>query len=103
MRGSIERSKLDHCPPDNFTRPEQVNELVDLIERDGLDRVADLALSGKRHDLAQVGVAAPERAVESLFARNAWEQRNIDAIADQSHIDIVTADRQEVKRQLQNP
>src|SRR5262249_42554726 len=72
-------------------------------ERDGLDRVADLAMSGKRHDFAQVGVAAPERAVESLFARNAWEQRNIDAIADQSHIDIVTADRQEVKRQLQNP
>src|SRR5262249_25989085 len=96
------RSKLDHCPPDNFSRPKQVNILVALIERDGLDRVADLALSSKRHDLAQVGIAAPERAVEGLFARNSWEQRDIEAIADQSHIDIVAADRQEVERQLQN-
>src|SRR6516162_8690002 len=70
----LERSKLDHCPPDNFTRPKQVNELVDLIERDGLDRVADLALSGKRHDLTQVGIIAPEGAVEGLFARNSREQ-----------------------------
>ena len=88
----LERSKLDHCPPDNFTRPEQVNELVDLIERDGLDRVADLALSGKRHDFPQVGIIAPEGAVEGLFARNSREQRDIDAVPDQSNIDIVTAD-----------
>src|SRR5262245_47805056 len=98
----VGRLKLDHCPPDNCSRPEQVNRLVDLIERDGLDRVADLALSGKRHDLAQVGVAAPERAVEGLFARNSREQRDLEAVADQSHIDVVTADRQEVERQLQN-
>src|SRR6516162_9243469 len=98
----LERSKLDHCPPDNFTRPKQVNELVDLIECDGLDRVADLALSGKRHDLAQVGIIAPEGAVEGLFARNSREQRDIDAVPDQSNIDIVPADRQEVERQLQN-
>src|SRR5262245_30447511 len=97
----VGRLELDHCPADNFSRPEQVNRLVDLIERDGLDRVADLALSGQRHDLAQVGIAAPERAVEGLFARDSREQRDIDAVADQSHIDIVTADRQEVEPQLQ--
>src|SRR5262249_50199030 len=37
-----------------------------------------------------------------LFARNSREQRDIDAVPDQSHIDIVTADCQEVERQLQN-
>src|SRR5262249_38925093 len=58
-------------------------------------------LSSKRHDLAQVGVAAPERAVKSLFARNPWEQRNIDAITDQPHINIVATDRQQVECQLQ--
>src|SRR5262249_17209868 len=98
----VGRLKLDHCPPDNFSRPEQVNRLVDLIERNGLDRVADLALSSKRHDLAQGGIVAPERAVEGLFARHSREQRDIESVADQSHIDIVTADRQEVERQLQN-
>jgi hypothetical protein len=49
---AVRRLKLDHCPPDNFSHPEQANRLVDLIEPDGLNRVADLALSGKRHDLA---------------------------------------------------
>src|SRR5262245_9311481 len=79
----VGRSKLDHRPPDNFSRPEQVNRLVDLIERDGLDRVADLALSGKRHDLAQVGITDPERAVEGLFLRHPREQLNLDAIGKQ--------------------
>ena len=94
----IRRSVLDNCPADNCSRPEQVDGLVDLIERDGLDRVADLSSSSKRHDLAQVGIAAPELALEGLFARNAREQRDIDAVADQSHIDIVTADRQDFER-----
>src|SRR5262249_32105516 len=87
------QSELDHCPPDNFSRPKQINVLVDLIERDRLDRVADLPVSSKRHDLAEVGVAAPDRAVKGLLSRNPREQRNIDAIADQPHIDIVAADR----------
>ena len=52
--------------------------------------------------LGKVGVATPERAVEGLFARHSREQRDIEAVADQSHIDIVTADRQEGERQLQN-
>ena len=90
-----------HCPPDDFSRPKQIDVLVDLIERDRLDRVADLPLCSKGHDLAQVGVAAPERAVKGLFTRNPREQRDIDAIADQPHIDIVAADRQQVERQLQ--
>src|SRR5262245_57701323 len=94
--------KLDPRPPDNVSRPDEVNGLVVLIEGDGLDRVADLVLSDKHQDLAQVGIAAPERAVEGLFARNAREQRDIESVADQSHIDIVTADRQEGERQLQN-
>src|SRR6516165_2449274 len=99
----LRRLVLDHCPADNVSRPEQVDGLVDLIERDGLDRVADLSSSSKRHDLAQVGIAAPERAVEGLFARNAREQRDVEAVADEPHIDIVTADRQEFERLLQNP
>ena len=86
------QSERYHCPPDDFSRPKQIDVLVDLIERDRLDRVADLPLCSKGHDLAQVGVAAPERAVEGLFARNSREQRDIDAVPDQSNIDIVTAD-----------
>src|SRR5262245_13007787 len=73
---------------------------VDLIEPNGLYLVADLAVSGKRHDLAQVGIAAPERAVKGLFARNPRKQRDIDAVADQPHINIVAARRQQLERQL---
>src|SRR5262245_38057019 len=58
-----------------------------------------VALSSERHDLAQVCVVAPVRAVEGLFARNAREQRDIDAITDQPHIGIVAADRQQAESQ----
>src|SRR5262249_42000697 len=70
------KSERYHCPPDDFSRPKQIDVLVDLIERDRLDRVADLPLCSKGHDLAQVGVAAPERAVKGLFTRNPREQRD---------------------------
>jgi hypothetical protein len=47
------QSERYHCPPDDFSRPKQIDVLVDLIERDRLDRVADLPLRSKGHDLAQ--------------------------------------------------
>ena len=62
------RSKFHHRPTDDFVCSQQVEILVDLLERDGLDGVADLVLSRQRHDLGQVGIVAPERTVKGLFA-----------------------------------
>jgi len=69
----IGRSKLDNSPADNVSRSQQVEMLVDLVKSNDLDGVADLVLSSQRHDLAQVRVVAPERAVKGLFARNPRE------------------------------
>src|SRR5262249_41095734 len=96
----VSRLELDHRPPHNFSRSQSIKILIGLIERDGLYGVADLALSGKRPDLAQVGIVTPERTVEGLFAGNSRKQRDIDAIADHPHINIVAADRQQTERQL---
>src|SRR6516165_9075530 len=79
---TVGRSKLHHSPADHFSRSQQVVIFVDLAEGEHLEGVADLALSSKRHHLAQVGVVAPERAVKSLFARDAREQRDVDAVSD---------------------
>src|SRR5215472_1427430 len=76
------RSKLHHGPADNFSRSQQVDIFVDLAKREHLEGVTDFALSSERHDLTQVVVVAPERAVESLFARNSREQRDVDAVSD---------------------
>src|SRR5215468_9464322 len=76
------RSKLHHGPADNFSRSQQVDIFVDLVEREHLEGVTDFALSSERHDLAQVVVVAPERAVKSLFARNPREERDVDAVSD---------------------
>src|SRR5262249_39433789 len=94
------RSKLHHCPADNFSRSQQLEIFVELVELEDFEGVANLVLSGKRHDLAQVGVVAPERAVKGLFARNPWEQRDVDAVANQPHIDIVAANREQAEGQL---
>ena len=54
------RLKLHYSSTDNFSSSQQVDIFVDLVEREHLEGVADLALSSERHDLAQVGVIAPE-------------------------------------------
>src|SRR6516162_3045411 len=97
---AIGLSKLHHGPADNFSRSKQVDIFVDLAEREHLEGVADLVLRNKRHDLAQVGVVAAERAMKSLFARNPREQWDVDAVAHEPHIDIVAADRQQTESQL---
>src|SRR5215469_8197098 len=89
---AIGLSKLHHGPANNFSRSQHVDIFVDLAKREHLECVADLALRSERHDLAQVGVVAPKRAVKSLFARNAREQRDVDAVSDQSHVGIMAAD-----------
>src|SRR5262249_41321252 len=76
------QSKLHHSPADNFSRSQQVEIFIDLVEREHLQGVADPFLSSERHALAQVGVVAPERAMKGLFARNPREQRDIDAVSD---------------------
>src|SRR6516164_5403108 len=79
---AVGRSKLHHSPTDNFSRSQQIEIFIDLVEREHLEGVADPSLSSERHDLAQVGVVAPERAMKSLFARNPREQRDVDAVSD---------------------
>src|SRR5215467_7584289 len=94
------RSKFYHRPTDDFVCSQQVEILVDLLECDGLDSVADLVLSRQCHDLGQVGIVAPERTVKGLFARNSREERNIDAVADKPHVGIVPTDPQQTKSHL---
>src|SRR5262249_31813929 len=65
-----------------------------------IDGVANLVLGSQRHDLGQVSVVAPVRPMKGLFARDPWEQRDVDAVPNQSHIDIVAADRQQAESQL---
>src|SRR5262252_9698007 len=38
--------------------------------------------------------------MKGLFARNPREQRDVDAVADEPHIDIMAADRQQAESQL---
>src|SRR5215510_3474868 len=92
--------KFHHRPTDDFVVSQQVEILVDLLERDGLDGVADLVLSRQRHDLGQVSIVPPERTVKGLFARNPGEERDIDAVADKSHVCVVAADPQHSESHL---
>src|SRR5262249_57730655 len=94
------RSNTHYRPADDFARSQLVEVFVDLIETDGLNRVLDLAFGGEGHDLAEVRIVAPERSVKCLRARYPRKERNINAIADETDIGIVTADRQQREAQL---
>src|SRR5262247_3111200 len=84
----VRKSKFHHGPADDFPGSQQLDMLVELVELEELDGVADLVLSRQRHDLGQVGVVSPVRSVEGLLARNPGEQRDVDAVADQADIGI---------------
>ena len=60
--------ELHHSSANNVARSEQIKVLVDLIKIEELDAVTNLVLGGKRHDLTQVCVVAPKRAMKGLFA-----------------------------------
>src|SRR5499425_1695068 len=94
------RSELHHRSADDLSRSQPLDVLGHLIERENVHCVANLVLGSQRHDLAQIRVVAPERAVQSLFTRNPRKQRDVDAIADQSHIAIVAAGREQAESQL---
>src|SRR6516165_8913991 len=79
---------------------QQVDIFVDLAEREHREGAADLALRSERHHLAQVGVVAAERAMKSLLATNPREPWDVDAVADEPHVDIMSADRQQAESQL---
>src|SRR5215471_14613970 len=70
---AIVRSELHHSSANNVARSEQINVLVDFIKFEELDAVTNLVLGGKRHDLTQVRVVAPIRAMKGLFAGYARE------------------------------
>jgi len=42
---AVGQSKLHHSPADNFSRSQPVDIFIDLIEREHLEGMADLALS----------------------------------------------------------
>src|SRR5215471_13231430 len=88
------RSKTHHRPADDVTRSQHVEVFVDLIKTDGLDCVLDLPFGGEGHDLAEVRIVAPKRPMKGLLARHPREQRDVNAIADEADIGIVTADPQ---------
>src|SRR5262249_16035830 len=94
------RSEHHHGSANDVARSEQIEGLVDVSKFEGLDGVTNLLLGGKRHDLTEVRVVAPKRAMKGLFAGYAGEERYIDAIADQAHVGIVTADREQAEGQL---
>src|SRR5215831_11181902 len=93
-------SKLHHGSTDNSPSSQQLEIFIDLVEREDFEGVANLALRGKRHDFGQVDVAAPERTVEGLLARNPREKRDVYAVADQPYVDIVAANRQQAECEL---
>jgi hypothetical protein len=66
-------SEFHHGPANNFARSEQIKVLVDFIKFEELDAVTNLVLGGKRHDLTQVRVVAPKRAMKGVFAGHARE------------------------------
>src|SRR5262245_18605772 len=86
-------SERHRRPADDPIVPQEIEIFVDLVETDGLDGVLDLAFSGERHDLAQVRVVAPEGPMKRLLARHPREQRDVDAIANEVDIGLVTTDR----------
>src|SRR5262249_4092889 len=56
-------TELHHGPSHDVAGSQQVELLVDLVERAWLERVKDLAPGHERQNFADVGVVAPERAV----------------------------------------
>src|SRR5262252_7668866 len=92
--------ELHHGPSDDVAGPQQIELFVDLVEGEYLERVTDLALGQKRQNFADVGVVAPERAVENLFARHPGEEWNVDPVANQAHVGVLAADRQQAECQL---
>src|SRR5215470_3180952 len=70
---ALVQSELHHGSANNVARSEQINVLVDFIKFEELDAVTNLVLGGKRHDLTQVRVVAPIRAMKGLFAGHARE------------------------------
>src|SRR5262249_7922747 len=78
----------------------QVELFVDPVEREYLERVTDLALGHEGQSFADVGVVSPERAVENLFARYPREEWDVDPVADQTHVGVLAADRQQAECQL---
>src|SRR5215468_6797384 len=93
-------SELHYGPADDLIVPLEIDIFIDLVETDGLDGVLDLAFGGERHDFTQVRVVAPEGAMKRLLARHPREQRDVDAVANEADIGIVTADRQQSEAQL---
>src|SRR5262245_14012771 len=96
----ISRSKLHHGSTDNLSSSQQLEIFVDLVKLEDFKGVANLAFRSKGHDFGQVDVRAPVRTVEGLLARNSREQWDIYAVADQPHIYIVAADRQQTELEL---
>src|SRR5215831_15956308 len=70
---AIVQSELHHDSPNNFSRSQPIKIFVELVEPDDRDGMTNLAFSRKCHDLAQIGVIAPERAVKDLFVGNPRE------------------------------
>src|SRR5262249_55599067 len=93
-------TELHHGPSHDVAGPQQVELFVDLVEREYVERMTDLAMGHKRQNFADVGVVAPERAVENLFARHPREEWNVDPVADQTHVGVLAADRQQAECQL---
>src|SRR5262245_60756902 len=89
------QSKAHDRPADNVAGSQPLEVFVDLIETDDRDGVLDLASGGEGHDLAEVGIVAPERPMKGLLARHPREERDVNAIADEPDIGVVTADRQQ--------
>src|ERR1700758_2222312 len=70
---SVARSEHHHTSPNNLALSEQLKLLADVIKSEHLDGVTNLVLSGKGHDLAQICVVTPKRAMKSFFAGYARE------------------------------
>jgi hypothetical protein len=62
--------------------------LVDVVERNDLDRVPDPALPGQGDDLGEVVEVAPEGAVVRVLAGNEWKERDVDPIPDETYPDF---------------
>src|SRR5262249_1083297 len=92
--------ELHHGPSHDVAGPQQIELFVKLDEREYLERFTDLALSHKCQNFTDVVVVAPERAVENLFARHPGEEWNVDPVADQAHVGVLAADRQQAECQL---
>ena len=67
------KSELHHGSANNVALSQQIKVLVDFIKWEDLEDVTNLVLGGKRHNLTQVRVVGPKRAMKRLFAMHARE------------------------------